>query len=152
MIVLLDTNILLRLDHVGHAHRTVAREAIERLFDEEAQLRIVPQILYEYWVVATRPVEANGLGFTIDQAKRLIDDHKELFPPLRDERGILEPWEDLIVRYQCRGKVAHDTRIVAAMMRHRISRVLTFNVGDFARFEEVNPLRPSDVLTESFRL
>ena len=84
MIVLLDTNVVLRLDHVGNPHRDVAREAIERLFDEQHQPRIVPQVLYEYWVVATRPAESNGLGFSIEDAQRMLADLKELFAPFRD--------------------------------------------------------------------
>ena len=80
MIVLLDTNVLLRLDHVGHPHRPIAREAIERLLDEQHQPRILPQVLYEYWVVATRPAETNGLGFSLEDAERMLTDLKELFP------------------------------------------------------------------------
>jgi hypothetical protein len=49
MIVLLDTNVVLRLDHVGNPHRDVARDSIERLFDDQHQPRIVPQVLYEYF-------------------------------------------------------------------------------------------------------
>ena len=71
MIVLLDTNVLLRLDHVGHPHRQIAREAVERLLDEQHQPRILPQVLYEYWVVATRPAETNGLGFSIEDAEQI---------------------------------------------------------------------------------
>jgi predicted nucleic acid-binding protein len=90
MIIVVDTNVLLRLDHVGHPHRQIAQAAIERLIDDQHALRTVPQVLYEYWVVATRPVDANGLGFSVSVTKQMLADHKELFPPLRDERGILE--------------------------------------------------------------
>ena len=90
MIILLDTNILLRLDQVGHPHRQQATDAIERLIDDQHTLRTVPQVLYEYWVVATRPVASNGLGFLVAEAERMLVDHKQLFPPLRDERGILD--------------------------------------------------------------
>ena len=53
MTVLIDTNILVRLDHVGNPSREIARQAIERLVDAQHQLRTVPQVLYEYWVVVT---------------------------------------------------------------------------------------------------
>lgn len=33
-----------------------------------------------------------------------------------------------------RGKPAHDARLVAAMRLHGITRILTFNVGDYARY------------------
>jgi hypothetical protein len=115
------------------------------------QLRTVPQVLYEYWVVVTRPKHSNGLGFSIDDAEIMLNDLKELFPPYRDERGILEPWEQLIVRHKCHGKVAHDTRLVAAMIRHGVTHLLTFNQKHFIRFPEVNAVNPEKLLagTES---
>lgn len=61
---------LLRLDHIGHPHRQMAQVAIERLIDERHVVRTVTQVLYEYWVVATRPVESNGLGFSVSDAKK----------------------------------------------------------------------------------
>lgn len=148
MTVLLDTNVLLRLDHNGHAHQTVAREAIQKLANARHSLRTVPQVLYEYWAVATRPAEANGLGHSVSDAKRLLSNHKALYPPLRDERGVLERWEELVDQHQVQGKLAHDARLVAAMLRHGIGRVLTFNSQDFARFANVSALDPATVLAE----
>ena len=100
----------------------------------------------------TRPAESNGLGFSVDDAARMLGDIKELFPPFRDERGILERWEELVVQYQCQGKVAHDTRIVAAMMRHGVQNLLTFNDKHFARFSEVAALNPDAVVTGAAKL
>lgn len=146
MMVLVDTNILLRLGHMGSPQQTIAQAAIERLFDDEHLLRTVPQVLYEYWVVATRPAEANGLGFTAIDAQRMVADHKELFPPLRDERGILERWEDLVYRYGVQGKASHDARLAAAMLRHGISHILTFNDSDFSRYTEITATTPEAIL------
>jgi predicted nucleic acid-binding protein len=147
MTFIVDTNVLLRLDHIGHPHRQKAQAAIERLIDEQQSIRTVPQVLYEYWVVATRPVNANGLGFSVLEAERMLADHKELFPPLRDERGILERWEDLVNAHQVLGKSAHDARLVAAMIRHGLTQVLTFNDRDFARFKEITAVTPDSVLS-----
>ena len=147
MTVLLDTNVLVRLDHVGSPDRDTARRAIEQLFDDQCGLRTVPQVLYEYWVVVTRPTHSNGLGLSTEDAARMLNDLKELFPPFRDERGILEPWEQLVARHQCQGKVAHDTRIVAAMIRHGLTHLLTFNHKHFARFSEITAISPEDLVT-----
>ena len=146
MTVLLDTNVLVRLDHVGNPHRGTARRAIEQLIDDHHQPRTVPQVLYEYWVVVTRPAHSNGLGFSPADAANMLNDLKELFPPFRDERGILEPWEELVVRHQCHGKVAHDTRIVAAMMRHGLTHLVTFNQKHFARFSEITAVSPEELV------
>ena len=143
---LLDTNVLIRLDHVGNPDREIARQAIERLVDEQHHLRTVPQVLYEYWVVVTRPAESNGLGFSTSDAEKMLGDLKELFPPFRDERGILEPWEDLVVQHQCQGKVAHDARLVAAMIRHGLAHLVTFNDKHFSRFTGIAAVTPNAIV------
>jgi predicted nucleic acid-binding protein len=146
MILLVDANVLLRLDHISSPQRSTAQAAIETLVDDQHLLRTVPQVLYEYWVVATRPTEVNGLGFSATKAQQLIADHKELFPPLRDERGILERWEDIVIRHAVMGKGAHDARLVAAMMRHAMPRILTFNDKDFSRYTEITAITPEAIL------
>jgi hypothetical protein len=44
------------------------------------------------------------------------------------------------------GKKAHDARLVAAMLAHGLSRLLTFNVSDFARYPGITVLEPAQVL------
>jgi hypothetical protein len=51
-------------------------------------LVIVPQNIYEYWVVATRPIANNGLGFSAKHTESTVDAFLETFSLLRDERGI----------------------------------------------------------------
>ena len=152
MTVLIDTNVLVRLDHIGNPQRETARKALEQLVDDSRDLRTVPQVLYEYWVVATRPLAVNGLGFSIGDTERLLTDFKELFPTLRDERGILERWQELVIRYGVQGKVAHDARIVAAMIRHGLTHLLTFNVANFARFTEIVAITREAVVAGTARI
>lgn len=76
----------------------------------------------------------------------MLADHKALFPPLRDERGVLDRWEELVNAHQVHGKSAHDARLVAAMLRHGFTRLLTFNDRDFARFTEIKAIAPNSVL------
>jgi predicted nucleic acid-binding protein len=99
-----------------------------------------------FWAVATRPKEQNGLGFSIAAAEDRLGWIKRLFPPLRDERGIREPWESLVVVYAVRGKPSHDARLVAAMQRHGLSHLLTFNGHDFARYAGLSILDAAKVL------
>src|SRR3712207_3746285 len=68
MNVLIDTNILGRIVEVGHAQHRVASDAADALRRAGDTLCLVPQVLYEFWVVATRPIAANGLGFPPAQA------------------------------------------------------------------------------------
>lgn len=103
-------------------------------------------MIYEYWVVATRPKEANGLGMTAAEVefavKRLVED----FSLRLDERGIFGRWQALVTKHGVRGKNAHDARLVAAMQRHGLTQVLTFNVVDFSRYTEIEAISPTDHL------
>ena len=61
--ILLDTNVVLRWLERGAREHAVVVEAIRRLTLQGTQLVLAPQVLIEFWVVATRPVEANGFGW-----------------------------------------------------------------------------------------
>lgn len=44
--------------------------------------------------------------------------------------------------FELRGRAAHDARLVAAMERHAISHIPTFNTGDFTRYPGITVLDP----------
>jgi len=145
MRILVDTNVLLRISDPNHAHHALAKGAVDVLDSDGHELRTVPQNIYEYWVVATRPVAVNGLGFTPDEVQPFLTGIKRLFPLLRDERSILDRWETLVSTLHVLGKNAHDARLVAAMQRHAVTHLLTFNDADFARYPGITVLTPQAV-------
>lgn len=147
MRVLLDTNVVGRLSQPQHALHGIAVDACERLLKEGHELRLVPQVLYEFWAIATRPLAENGFGFSIEQAEVELNRIKVVFPPLLDERGILGPWESLVVHHAVRGRNAHDARLVAAMQRHGVTHLLTFDMDDFKRYSSIRVLQPQAVAT-----
>jgi predicted nucleic acid-binding protein len=146
MRILFGTNILLRLTDTDHPTHHVAKQAVSLLETRAANAVLVPQVLYEYWAVATRRVEHNGLGRDIATVTADIADYTELFRLLRDERGIFEKWRELVTTYAVHGKPTHDARLVAAMQRHGISNLLTFNTADFQRFTGLRAFSPADIL------
>lgn len=152
MSVLLDTNILLRLADRGSPHHEAARRAVERLAELGLTCVLVPQVLYEYWVVATRPSENNGLGLSAGLASQAVHGWTDLFSLLLDERGVFSRWQVLTLRYDVKGKSAHDARLVAAMLRHGISHLLTFNKPDFNRYTEIVVWTPDRVADGSVSL
>jgi len=144
MKILLDTNILLRLANPPDPHHAVAEQAVSELQADGHTLCLVPQNLYEYWVVAPRPGDQNGLGMpaTVDAA---IENWLELFRLYRDERSILDGWRSLVVTHDVKGRPAHDARLIAALQRHRLDELLTFNTADFQRYG-INVTSPHDVI------
>lgn len=143
--VLIDTNVLLRLAEPGHAHHAQALGAIEQLGHTDP-LVIVPQNLYEFWSVATRPVDANGLGRTTAQADAEIEGLLSLFALLKDERAIFQPWRELVLTHDVKGRKSFDTRLVAAMQRHAITKILTFNDQDFTSYKHITVLKPDEIV------
>jgi predicted nucleic acid-binding protein len=86
------------------------------------------------------------LEFSIEQTRSEVDAILILFALLRDERAIFEPWLNLVTSHGVQGKTTHDARLVAAMLRHGVSHLLTFNTGDFVRYSEIAAVHPDDVL------
>jgi predicted nucleic acid-binding protein len=72
MSYLVDTNILLRSAEPSHPMFYSATNAMDILLNRGEQLYITPQNLIEFWNVATRPQEKNGLGYSIIETQREI--------------------------------------------------------------------------------
>ncbi|MCG8408631.1 MAG: type II toxin-antitoxin system VapC family toxin [Phycisphaerales bacterium] len=144
MRILTDSNILIRLTQESHPSNAAARKSVDAIRGRGDTPCIVPQVIYEYWAVCTRPIENNGLGMTIEQTRSKAEELQQVFRLLRDERGIFDRWEELVTRHDVKGKNTHDARLAAAMLRHGITHVLTFDATDFKRFSEISVLVPED--------
>jgi len=145
--ILVDTNIPLRLAQPGHSHRQPALDAIRLLTVRDGEhFAIAPQSLCEMYVVCSRPASANGFGMTPQQAHAEIATARALFQLLPETAQVYPTWEGLVAKYATHGKQAHDVRLVAVMIEHHVPRILTFNDGDFAQFAEIAALNPFDVV------
>ena len=142
---LADTNILLRLIEPGTPMCEQARAAVRSLRLAGEDVFIIPQNLVEFWNGATRPTHANGLGLTPAQADVEARQLESLFPLLSDIPEIHARWRSLVVTAGVSGVQVHDARLAAAMLAHRISHLLTFNVRDFQRFGGIQVVHPSQV-------
>jgi predicted nucleic acid-binding protein len=130
----LDTNVLLRIAQRNHPMHREARDCVRLLLRRKDELQIVPQVMFEFWVVATRPVANNGLGLAVDNVKRKLEKAESFFELLPDTAAIYHEWLRLVHAYAVLGVGAHDARIVAAMKTHAVTHLITFNADDFKRF------------------
>lgn len=64
--ILVDTNVLLRIEQKKHPQLNQALQATEILIDQRYELFVIPQIMVESWNVSTRPRDKNGLGMSCD--------------------------------------------------------------------------------------
>jgi predicted nucleic acid-binding protein len=143
MNVLLDTNVLGRLAEPGHLQHKTALDATAALGLRSEVLCVVPQVLYEFWVVATRPLAVNGLGLFVSETVKELARIKALFSFFADMPAVYLEWERLVAFHIVAGKDAHDARLVAATYVHGLTHLLTFNGVDFARYPGINVLDPA---------
>lgn len=115
MTILLDTNILLRLTNTADPASAVTHMAVGALVGAGYAIHIVPQNLFEFWSVATRPLSINGLGLSIAECDQALTRLEAMFPLLGDTPDLPTEWRQLVRTHQCKGKVAHEARLVAAI-------------------------------------
>jgi predicted nucleic acid-binding protein len=141
--ILTDTNVLLRGAQPEHFSHVVADNAIYSLGNNGDVICILPQNLIEFWNVCTRPLEQNGFGWSIIRASNELARLEKIFTVLPDSEAVYSEWKSLVVENSVLGKQVHDARIVAAMKVHGISKLLTFNLKDFKRFQHITLLDPN---------
>ena len=144
-----DTNVLLRSIDDEHVAQPIAQNGLFVLRDRGEIVSIFPQNLVEFWAVGTRPLVNNGLGWSVDRAEQELADLENLFVVLADTDAILSEWKRLVVQYRVIGKQAHDAHIVAAMLVHKVTHLLTFNDSDFKRFTEITVVNPQNIISSS---
>lgn len=145
---LLDTNIVLRLVNADDFQHELVFEAVSRILAQEQECCLISQVLIELWVVSTRPVDVNGLGWTPSRAEDAITQLLNRFPLLEDGPEIFATWQQLVATQKIAGKQAHDARIAAAMLTHGVTHLLTFNTQDFIRFPGLTVTAPQSVIAE----
>ena len=143
---LLDTNILVRASDSKARDRSLAINAVAHLLTQNHDCVVAPQILVEFWVVATRPVDVNGLGWSIDQCQQEVEQFLDQFPLIEEQPESFRIWLKLVQRYQIAGKRVHDARLAATMLANDIQHIVTFNMDDFADIAEITPLHPRTIL------
>jgi predicted nucleic acid-binding protein len=149
MAFLLDTNILLRSVQSNHPMHGAALAAFAALANAKERVTIVPQVIVEFWTVATRPIANNGLGLTPKEAEAEMVKILGAFELLPETPALFDEWKKLVVAHGVSGVETHDARVVAAMKVHGLSRILTFNEHDFDRYKGiVTVVTPSILLAQ----
>ncbi len=146
MSYLVDTNILLRSADGSHPMFSIATDAVDTLLTQGEYLYITPQNLIEFWNVATRPKEKNGLGYSITETEKEMSRIKNILPLILDTPPVFTQWETLVKTYQVKGVNVHDARLVAVMLVNKLTHILTFNVNDFRRYaSEIIIIHPNQI-------
>ncbi|GET40607.1 type II toxin-antitoxin system VapC family toxin [Microseira wollei] len=144
---LLDTNVVLRFCNTSDLQHHLATEAVYHLLNQGNECFLTAQVLIELWVVATRPVEVNGLGWTTSKTRNIIDELLNRFPLIEESPQIFPNWLELVTNGKVMGKRTHDARLIAVMLAGGITHLLTFNPSDFTVTSSITVVHPQELVT-----
>jgi predicted nucleic acid-binding protein len=139
---LVDSNVLLRWVKPDDRDYPLVVSAVDAILQRGAVLCYTSQNVAEFWNACTRPLDRNGYGLTpaeADRRAKLFEANLRLLP---DSLSVHQEWRKLLVTQNVSGVQVHDTRLVAAMRVHGVTRILTFNQNDFARYADIEAVHP----------
>ena len=143
MRVLVDTNILLRSAQPHHPLSPQATHAVSKLIRQNDAVFFCPQTIAEFWNVATRPADKNGLVLSPDEVLKDVGTIEKLLTLLPDVPAIYSAWKRIVTIYKVKGVKVYDARLIAVMSVYAVESILTFNTTDFERFANVRAIHPS---------
>jgi predicted nucleic acid-binding protein len=146
MRVLVDTNILLRSAQTDHPLSDQATRAVSRLIRQREAVFFCSQNIAEFWNVATRPTDLNGLGLTHEEAIQEVSHIERLLTLLPDIPAVYAAWKDVVRNHKVQGVKVYDARLIALMNVHAVESILTFNTADFKRYSNITALHPTSIL------
>src|SRR5690348_4175011 len=108
MAYLADTNVSSRRVLLSDPLYGIVKGALDALILHGETVYVTAQNLVEFQALATRPVEANGLGLTPAQANERAEDIEALFPLLAEVPEIYSHWRTLMETVEVRGRQVYD--------------------------------------------
>jgi predicted nucleic acid-binding protein len=135
--VFVDTNVLAYATIPGSPRQFPALQALQRLDEENAEVWISRQVLRELAVVISHHLRPEETTTALRELERC-------FCIAEDSALVSEQLYLLLETIPARGKIVHDANIVATMLAHGISLLLTYNLADFERFSSL--IRATDSL------
>ncbi len=79
------------------------------------------------------------MGLSTVDAQAQASGFEASFPLLAETPDIYPTWKSLVETLGVIGKQVHDARLVAVCHAHRVTHLLTFNAGHFARMANYGP-------------
>lgn len=145
-LVLVDTNVFLSATDRSRANHREAQGFLKGCTGAGVHCAVTGQILREYFVVATRPTTANGLGLSLGDALANMAVFRGRTVFLDENEAVSRELEVLVRRHSLTKKRGHDTNIAAVLAVFRVPYLVTANTDDFAVFEDLRVLTPGEAL------
>ncbi len=146
---LIDTNILLRATRLQDPAHPMIRASLGELERQKTEMCFALQNIVEFWNVCTRPVDRNGFGLSIAETNESVEYIERTMTFLPDNNQVYSIWRQLAATHSVRGVQVHDARLVATMLAHDVTHLLTLNQPDFARYGSIQAVHPSQLQTSA---
>ncbi len=143
---LLDTNIILRFSNPSDGQHELVTNAVAAILAKGDECYLAPQVLIETWVVATRPTDVNGLGWSTTYTRNVIEQLMQRFPVAEENAKLFPTWLEIVSTNKISGKRTHDARIAALMKTSNISHILTLNPRDFSNIPNITVVHPQNIV------
>ena len=125
---------MLRAFDANYPDYRVIRKALRKALDDKERLVVTVQNIAEFWNVATRPLEYNGQGLSVERAKRRVGIIERVCEVISEDNVSYVEWKRLVEDYSVSGVSVHDARLVSVMLRLGIKQILTLNERHFKRY------------------
>lgn len=140
-LLFVDTNVLIYATDPRSSLHPLATATLQQMGAQGVVLVVSPQVLREYLAVANRSPAAGG-GTPLNDVLANIDSFRTAFRVVADDPAVLDQLVTLIRQIPTAGRRVHDANIVATMLVHGVRRLLTHNIGDFARYAQLITVLP----------
>ncbi len=144
-LLFVDTNVLLTATDESRALHSRAVQLLAGSVRQDLSLVASGQVVREYLVVATRPIERNGLGLSVLDAEANVNEFLRRLELYDETEEVSLRLRQLAITHSLRGKRLHDANIAATMLVHGISTLITQNGDDFSPFEDIAIVTIPDV-------
>ena len=134
--VFIDTNVLVYATLAHSPLQQAAQQAIQTQAQAGTTLWISRQIIREYLAVLTRP-QTFSLPVPIATLINEITSFESQYQIAEDGPQVTKGLLNLITQIPTGGKQIHDANIVATMLSHSVTQILTHNIGDFNRYSSL---------------
>ena len=141
---LIDTNVLLTATDESRQWHREAQRLLAESRRHGLHLAASGQVLRECLVVATRPVNVNGLGLGVRDAAANVNEFLRCIHRYGETEEVARRLRELCLSRNLRGKRLHDANIVATMLTHGIHVLVTRNPGDFDSFDAIEIVDVTD--------
>lgn len=131
--LLVDTSVLLEATDEGRPLHARALALFQHALEDGLDLFVGTQVAREYLVVATRPIENNGLGMGPANAIANIAAFRKRASLVAESVRASEVFVEWAIRFHIRGKKLHDLQILATAAVAGMDALITANERDFPK-------------------